>query len=72
VAHVTTCTAHPGTETELSRDEPIYTCSKWDPANPGDLIQLEKRRDAYRARKAASEPKEDPDSAVHTGGEETE
>lgn len=66
VAHVQTCTAHPGTETELSRDEPIYSCNRWDPIEPIELIKLEKRRQVYRDRAAAEEPTEDPDQAVHT------
>lgn len=41
-----TCTAHPGTETDLT-DDNVYSCNRWDPLEPSELKKLRKRQDAY-------------------------
>jgi hypothetical protein len=50
-----TCTAHPGTETELT-DELVYDCSKWDPLTPREI----EKRDKARRRYYKHHPDHDP------------
>lgn len=41
-----TCTAHVGTETDLT-DDNVYACNRWDPLEPGELKKIRKRQAAY-------------------------
>ncbi|HZJ67658.1 MAG TPA: hypothetical protein VFD36_29345 [Kofleriaceae bacterium] len=41
-----TCTAHPGTETELT-DELVYDCTKWVPMTPRQVRKRERARRRY-------------------------
>ena len=58
-ARYLSCLAHPGTETELSRDEIIFDCTLWDPLTPADVAAREQRRDLYWIRRKAEQPTED-------------
>lgn len=53
-----TCLVHPGTETELSGDDPVLDCNRWHPLDDADVIvrnNLTKRLAELRsqARKGA-------------------
>lgn len=50
-----TCTAHPGTETELT-DELVYGCSRWLPMTPRQV----RKRDRLRRRYLKNNPEHDP------------
>lgn len=50
-----TCTAHPGTETELT-DELVYDCTKWSPLSPRELRRIAKQRRAYYKRHPDHDP----------------
>lgn len=41
-----TCTAHTGTETDLT-DDNVYACNLWDPLEQGELKKIRKRHEAY-------------------------
>lgn len=41
-----TCTAHPGTETDLT-DQLVYDCNRWEPLTRGELKARDKRRRHY-------------------------
>jgi hypothetical protein len=56
--HHLTCTAHPGTETQLSFDELVFECSRWDPMDDTERLMLEARRTLYQIRRAKNEPVE--------------
>lgn len=55
---VGTCLTHVGVETELSRDAPVYSCSRWDPMTSSELSELERRRELYQIRRRAAAPVE--------------
>jgi hypothetical protein len=56
--HHLTCTAHSGTETQLSFDEIVFDCNRWDPLVPAETMMLESRREIYRIRRVKEEPVE--------------
>jgi hypothetical protein len=56
--HHLTCTAHPGTETQLSFDELVFECNRWDPITSGEIAMADARRELYQIRRAKEEPVE--------------
>lgn len=68
--HHLTCTAHPGTETQLSFDEIVYECNRWDPVTASEMADTERRRRLYQIKRAAEEPIEEVDDLEGDEGEE--
>jgi len=44
------CMRIPGVHLELSGDSPVYQCTAWHPADPVELVKLEKSRAQYFER----------------------
>lgn len=55
------CLVNPGYETSFG-DDNAYKCSKWDPYNDGELVQIRANREAYYSKHPEHRP--DPDEHV--------
>lgn len=49
--HYLTCLVHPGIETQLSFDELVHDCNRWDPLSPSEVGEREERRLLYQIRR---------------------